>query len=319
MAAAVPVIAVDLGGTQIRACLVEQGRIAHRHALPTASERGIDAVIATMVETIEQVAAAAGRTDLPVGVASPGPLDPRTGVIFEAPNLRGWYNVPLGERLAAALHAPVFVGNDANCAALGEYQFGAGRGVRHLCYITVSTGIGGGIISDGVILDGTLGAAGEVGHMTLDLSGPRCSCGNIGCWEVLASGTAIAAQARAAIEQGEPTSIPAVAGGLSAGQVTAGAVAEAARQGDPLAADIMRRAGTVTGHGLVNLAHLFDPELLILGGGVMHAGDLILEPARQVFNTYAMPNYRRTCRIILAELGDDVGLFGAAALVNQRL
>jgi glucokinase len=319
MAAALPVIAVDLGGTQIRAGLVEDHRIVHRRALPTASERGVDAVIATMIETIRQVGAAAGRTGLPVGIASPGPLDPRSGVIFEAPNLAGWYDVPLGDRLKEALRTPVFVGNDANCAALGEYQFGAGRGVRHLCYITVSTGIGGGIISDGIILDGVLGAAGEVGHMTLDLAGPRCSCGNVGCWEALASGTAIAAQARTAIEQGELTSMPAIAATASEGRITAGVVAEAARRGDPLAVGIMRRAGTVTGHGLVNLAHLFDPELLILGGGVMHAGDLILEPAQAVFDTYAMPNYRRSCRITLAELGDDVGLFGAAALVNQRL
>jgi glucokinase len=318
MSAPLPVIAVDLGGTQIRAGLVEGGQILHRQAIPTASERGVDAVIGSIADVIRRVATAAGRMDLPVGVASPGPLDPRTGMIFEAPNLAGWYDVPLGERLTASLQTPVFIGNDANCAALGEHQFGAGRGVQNLCYVTISTGIGGGVIIEDRIFDGTLGAAAEVGHMTLDLAGPRCSCGNIGCWEALASGLAIAAQARAAIERGEQTSMPDVAASAGQGTITAAVVAEAARRGDTLAAGIMRRAGTVTGFGLVNLAHLFDPDLLILGGGVMQAGDLILAPAQSIFNKHAMPNYRRTCRITLAALGDDVGLYGAAALVAQR-
>jgi glucokinase len=318
MIAGMPVIAVDLGGTQIRACLVRAGQIRHRRAEPTASERGIEAVIGSILGVIRAVGAAAGRSDLPVGVASPGPLDPRTGVIFEAPNLQGWYDVPLGPRLAEALGTPVFIGNDANCAVLGEYQFGAGRGARDLCYVTVSTGIGGGVISDGRLIEGTAGAATEVGHMTLDLAGPRCNCGNIGCWEALASGPAIARAAQAAIDRGVTTSMPHVAARLGESGLTPAVVAEAARGGDPAAAAIMRHAGTITGHGLVNLAHLFDPDLIILGGGVMNAGPLILEPALEVFNRYAMPNYRRTCRIVTAALGDDVGLYGAAALVAQR-
>ena len=315
MSAATPVIAVDLGGTQIRAGLLQDGRIVHRQAVPTASERGVDAVIGSIVDLVRGVGAAAGLTNLAVGVASPGPLDPRTGVIFEAPNLMGWYNVPLGARLSEALGVRVAVGNDANCAALGEYGFGAGRGVDNLVYITISTGIGGGVIADGRLLEGTAGAATEVGHMTLDLNGPPCNCGNVGCWEVLASGPAIAAQAQAALDRGEASRLAALV--ADHGRLTAALVTDAARQGDPFAAAILRRAGEVTGHGLVNLAHLFDPDLLILGGGVMQAGDLILEPARAVFATYAMPNYRRTCRITTAALGDDVGLYGAAVLAAR--
>ena len=251
-----------------------------------------------------------------MGVASPGPLDPRTGFIFEAPNLVGWYDVPLGDRLRAALQAPVFIGNDANCAVLGEHQFGAGRGVAHLVYVTISTGVGGGVISDNRLIEGTLGAATEVGHMTLDLNGPRCNCGNIGCWEVLAAGPAIAGQARAAIERGEATLMAELA---PDGQVTTPIVAAAAERGDAIARAILERAGTVAGFGLVNLAHLFDPDLILIGGGVTNAGDLVLGPARAIFDAYAMPNYRRTCRIGLAALGDDVGLYGAAALVASRL
>jgi glucokinase len=311
-----PLVAVDLGGTQIRAGLVQGGQLLHRAARPTASERGVDAVIESIAEVVRQMWAAAGQSGLPVGVASPGPLDPRTGIVFEAPNLAGWYNVPLGERLSQVLQAPVVIGNDANCAALGEHQFGAGRGVRNLCYVTLSTGIGGGVIIEDELFEGTAGAAAEVGHMTLDLHGPRCNCGNIGCWEALASGTAIAAQARAAIASGRPTRISQLAAGAP---VAAAHVTAAAHQGDPLARELLDRAGTVTGFGLVNLAHLFDPDLIILGGGVTHAGDLLLGPARAIFATHAMPNYRRTCRIVLAALGDDVGLYGAAALAARRL
>jgi glucokinase len=311
-----PVVAVDLGGTQIRAGLVDGERLLHRRAAPTASERGIDAVIDSIVGLIRDVSAAAGLGSPPVGVASPGPLDPRSGFIFEAPNLVGWYNVPLGDRLRAALQAPVFIGNDANCAVLGEHQFGAGRGVAHLVYVTISTGVGGGVISDNRLIEGTLGAATEVGHMTLDLNGPRCNCGNIGCWEVLAAGPAIAGQARAAIERGEATLMAELA---PDGQVTTPIVAAAAERGDAIAREILERAGRVAGFGLVNLAHLFDPDLILLGGGVTHAGDLVLGPARAIFDAYAMPNYRRTCRIGLAALGDDVGLYGAAAYTASRL
>ncbi|MCC6627784.1 MAG: ROK family protein [Chloroflexi bacterium] len=317
MAQAVPVVAVDLGGTQIRAGLVEAGQLRHRQAAPTASHRGVAAVLATMVDLVRQVSAAAGRDDLAVGVSSPGPLDPRTGVVLEAPNLSGWVNVPVVDHLQAALGVPVVLGNDANCAALGEHRFGAGQGVRNLCYVTLSTGIGGGVIIDDHLFEGTAGAATEVGHMTLDLAGPVCNCGNIGCWEALASGTAIAAQARAAIAEGRPTRIPALAA-AGDGEITAPLVTAAARAGDDLARAILHRAGTVIGFGLVNLAHLFDPDLIILGGGVTLAGDLVLAPARAIFAAHAMPNYRRTCRVVLAALGDDVGLYGAAALAQQR-
>jgi glucokinase len=246
-------------------------------------------------------------------VASPGPLDPRQGIVLEAPNLSGWRDVPLAPRLSEALGTRVFLGNDANCAALGEFTYGAGREVRYLVYVTISTGIGGGVIDGGRLLEGATGAAGEVGHMTIDLAGPRCNCGNVGCWEALASGTGITAQARAALARGEPSSL------AGHEHVSADLVTAAAHAGDPLARAIIDRAARATGFGLVNLAHLYDPELIVLGGGVLQAGDLILGPARQIFDTYAMPNYRRTCRITTAALGDDVGLYGAGALVHLRL
>ncbi|HID85851.1 MAG TPA: ROK family protein [Anaerolineae bacterium] len=250
-----------------------------------------------------------------IGIGAPGPLNPWTGVIHHAPNLPGWRDVPLRDIIQEEFQMPTFLGNDANVAALAEHRFGAGQGVDDLIYMTVSTGIGGGVIVGGQLLLGADGLAGEVGHMTLEPHGPRCNCGNIGCLEALAAGPAIARDARQRIEEGARTAIVDLVGG-DLSQVTAKVVGQAAQEGDELAIELIRRAGFYIGVGIVNLIHLFNPRLFVIGGGVSKVGDLLFDPIRAVVRERAMPAMREV-RIVPATLGDDVGLLGAVALAME--
>ena len=210
------------------------------------------------------------------------------------------------------------MGNDANMAALGEHYFGAGRGVRHLIYITMGTGVGGGIILGGKLYGGACGAAGEIGHTTIDVNGPRCNCGNLGCWEVLGSGTALAREARQRMEAGAPTSILEEAGG-DLSKVTAQTVSVAAQQGDPLALELVGQVSYYLGVGLVNLVNIFNPELILIGGGLAQMGDMLLQPAREMVRERAFQIAYEAVRIDLAQLGDDAGALGAVALMLQEV
>jgi glucokinase len=201
---------------------------------------------------------------------------------------------------------------------LGEHRFGAGRGYTHIIYITVSTGIGGGIIIDGKPFLGATGLAAEIGHMTIDPDGPRCGCSNFGCLEAMASGSAIARMAIEELSGGKPSAIPSLVGD-DLNKVTAQIVEKAAQGGDPLAKEIMERAGASLGIGVVNLLHLFDPQLVIIGGGVSKAGELLLEPVRRVIAERAIPDFKHRARIVPSALGDDSVLYGAVAWVLDNL
>ena len=305
------IVAVDVGGTRFRVALATlAGELSRRESYATRAAEGRDAVISRIIKATEKaISSVPKETVLAVGFAAPGPLNPRTGVVFTPPNLPGWKDVPLKAILEEALGLPVYLGNDANLAALGEHRFGAGRGLDHLVYLTVSTGIGSGIIAGGSLLLGQDGLAGEAGHMTI-AAGPPCQCGNAGCLEVLASGLAIARQAEERIASGEATSIPR----FSQGEITAEAVTAAAEAGDRLAREVLHRAATYLGIGVLNLVHIFNPQAVIIGGGVSRAGDLLFEPVRRIVAERAMPNFRKV-QILPASLGDDVGLYGAVALV----
>lgn len=263
--------------------------------------------------SLEQIAAAATAVagdDPPdrAGVAAPGPLDPRRGLVLRPPNMVGWpAEAPLGARLARFLGMPVAVDNDANVAALGEQRAGAGRGVENLVYFTVSTGIGGGVILGGKLLHGAHGYAGELGHQVLVADGPPCGCGGRGCLEALASGSSIARIARSRIDVGERSVL------AGAGPLTATEVFAAASQGDALARSVVETAMGQLGLGVVNALHLFDPALVIVGGGLTNTGDQLFGPVRRVVQTQAMPAFRET-PIVRAALGDDAGLYGAAYL-----
>lgn len=313
------IISVDIGGTQIRAALSDrEGNIIHRVARPTLAEEGPEPVIGRIKEAIRQAAGEHLGEVQAIGIATAGPLDPWEGVIIKAPNLPGWHQVPLKAIVEEEFGLPTYVGNDANLAALAEQRFGAGKGARDLIYITHSTGIGGGIIVDGRLLLGCKGLGAEVGHITLDIDGPRCGCGSIGCLEAMAAGPAIARNAVQAIEAGRETIIPdLVDGDLS--RISAKEVNEAAQQGDPLGIELIRQAGELLGIGLVSLIHLFNPEIIVIGGGVSKAGDLLFEAVRKTVRARCMAeDYWRDTPIIPAALGDDVGLRGGIALVLSQ-
>lgn len=305
------VVAVDLGGTHIRSALIdEKGEMLARAERETLAQEGPEPVIGRIEACIRDVA----RGTEAISIAAPGPLNPWKGIIHQAPNLPGWREVPLSDILHRTFKVPIHLNNDANLAALAEHRFGAGQGVNDLIYLTISTGIGGGIISQGRLLLGAKGLAAEVGHMVLEPEGPPCGCGGWGHLESLASGPAIARRAVEEMEKGTETCITRLVKG-ELGKVTAKVVAQAAQEGDPLANSIFKEAGFYIGLGIANLLHILNPELIIIGGGVSKAGDLLFDPIRATVQARAMPSYQEGLKIVPAALGDDVGLLGAAAFV----
>lgn len=316
---------VDLGGTKIfTAVALSDGREAGSDSRLTLASQGPEAVIGRIVESVWAALAAAGadRTQLAaVAVAAPGPIDHERGLVRNPPNLPGWGTVPLALLLEEATGVPVALENDANAAALGEHAFGAGRDFRNMIFVTVSTGIGGGIIVDGQVYRGATGAAGEVGHMVVDEDGPLCGCGQRGCLEALASGTAIAARAAALAREGASPALARLvrqstaAPGASTG-LTAADVERAALEGDAVARKVIDDAGHYLGLGLVNLVHVFNPHGIVIGGGVSRMGDLIFEPARQVVRDRCFPLSQEGLSIIPGVLGDRAGALGAIASLS---
>lgn len=314
------VVAADLGGTRLRVAAVDPtGQILVRRSQPTRAEEGGESVLDRLEQEMAAVVQAVGRERVQaLAVAVAGPVNPWTGVVHTAPNLPGWHEVPLKTHLEARLGLLTLVGNDANLAALGEQRFGVGRGAHHLVYLTVSTGIGGGIIHNGQLLLGAEGLAGEVGHMTVDPDGPRCGCGNFGCLEALASGSAIARRMVERLRAGEPSAVRAMVQD-DLDRVTAEVVVTAARLDDPVARSVMAEAARYLGIGVASLVHLFNPECVIIGGGVANAGPLLFLPVEAEVQQRVMLAFRRRLTIRRALLGDDVGVLGAAALAFQHL
>jgi len=316
------ILGVDLGGTKILTAVTNsQGKMLSRDHSITPAQKGHKAVIQSILESVHR---ALGRADVAIsdliviGVGAPGLLNPETGILFTSPNLPGWRDVPLRDIIQEKLGKKTFLINDANAAALGEFYFGAARGVRNFIYITLSTGIGGGIVIDGKIYSGAIGAAGEVGHMTIDDDGPICNCGNRGCWEMLASGTALAKEARHRIKEGVKTSILEYAEG-DVEKVTAQVIQSAAEQGDSLAKELIGRTGYYVGVGLANLVNIFNPELIVIGGGLSNIGDMLFEPAFKVAGERAYKEAFQAVRFASAELGRNSGVLGAAAFALQEM
>ncbi len=300
------VIAVDLGGTQMRAGLADEAGVLHVELrAPTEAHTGADAIIERMIAMIEQVRAQAPADAelLGIGIGAPGPLDPFRGLVMNPPNLPGWHNVPLRALIERRVGLPTELGNDANAAALGEWFFGGGRGTHNLVYVTISTGIGGGVIADGKLLLGRYGSATEVGMQIIE-------AGTRAFWEDLASGPGLARAAADAMIA-EPRSM--LHNMATPETVTGALVAQAAAAGDPLAQRLLDREGELIGIGMVNLLHLFSPELILLGGGVMVNNPFLIRRAAQVVQERAMDVYRDV-PLRLATLGERVGLLGAAAL-----
>ncbi|HUW45104.1 MAG TPA: ROK family protein [Dehalococcoidia bacterium] len=316
------ILGVDLGGTKILTAVINsQGKMLSRDHSITPAQKGHEAVIQSILESAHRALEQANFeiSELTaVGVGAPGLSNPETGILFTSPHLPGWRDVPLRDIMQERLGKKTFLTNDANAAALGEFYFGAARGVRNFIYITLSTGIGGGIVIDGKIYNGAIGTAGEVGHMTIDAEGPICNCGNRGCWETLASGTALAREARHRIKEGVRTSILEYAEG-DVEKVTAQVIHSAAEQGDSLAKELIARTGYYVGVGLANLINIFNPELIVIGGGLSNIGDMLLEPAFKVAGERAYAEAFQAVRFASAELGRNSGVLGAAAFALQEM
>jgi glucokinase len=310
-------IAVDFGGTNIRAAYfaTPEPPPEEQVKIPTQSESGPESVIGRLVSAIEAVMPA-DPAGIHIGIGSPGPLDPNAGIIFKAPNLLGWTDIPLKARLEEKLGCTVHLGNDANVAALGEWKFGAGKGSAHMIYLTISTGIGGGVIVDNQLLLGTRGLAAELGHITMQPRGARCGCGIQGHIEAIASGTAIARKANERLQNGVESVLRHIFD--EKGKVSAVDVGEAAARNDAFALDLISETGSLLGHFLADLAHIFNPETFVLGGGVSQLGDLLFQPIQTSFENHLMdPAYAESVSILPAALGDDAGLVGAMVLASQ--
>ncbi len=315
-------ISADVGGTSLRAARFEgyTHLPAAKAKAPTYAAKGVEAVIQRLEKVIREVGPPNLEGVAGIGLIAPGPLDPFAGAVLAAPNLPGWENLPLKKIAEERLGKPVFLGNDANLAALAEWKFGAGRGHAEVLYLTISTGIGGGVISGGKIFLGARGLAVEAGHILAVPDGPLCGCGQRGHLEAVASGAAIGrnAQARLKAGDGENSKIWELAGG-ELEKVTGAVVGEAALAGDEFARRFIAEAGAFIGRAVADLMHLFNPSIVICGGGVSLLGDSLLDPVREAVRRYAMSDfYWRDCPIVQAELGDDAGLIGAGALAMEE-
>jgi len=316
-----PVLAVDLGGTKIIAAIIsDKGQVMAREYYLTLAEEGPQSVIDRILSAIDHILGSV-NLDLSklhsISLAAAGTIDLDKGLVTLSPNLPGWCNIPLRDIVKEKYRVDTFLINDASAAALGEHHFGAGRGVNNLVLLTLGTGIGGGIIINGELYSGPCGSAGEIGHTTIDVNGPRCGCGNVGCLEMLASGTAIAQEAVRRISQGERSSLTKILNG-KVGNITAEEVSLAAQNGDSLALEVISQAATYLGVAMVNLVNIFNPEMIIIGGGMAQMGDLLLNTARQVVKERAFPLSAQAVRIVTAQLGDNAGVLGAAVFARQQ-
>lgn len=319
------IVGVDLGGTNVVVgAMTADGTQQHAiHSVPTRAALGADAVVERIVQAIERTitetcaATGARRTDfLGVGIGSPGPLDRKRGIVIFTPNL-GWRDFPLRDRVSDGVQLPATLDNDANCATLGEWWIGAAKGARHVVGLTIGTGIGGGLILDGKLYHGASDVAGELGHITIDSTGRRCGCGNYGCLEAYASGPAIAERAREALSGGETSMLPGlVDGDLSL--LTAANVYDAAKRGDELAGHVVRDTAKFLGIGVANFLNIFNPEVVVLAGGVTQAGDLLFEPLRAEVRRRAFEPAVDACRIVPGALHGNAGVVGAVATFAQH-
>lgn len=322
------IIGVDLGGTNIGVGAMSSDG-SRQYAMsstptPVRSANSSESVVARMVEMVEQTIAqtlretGAKRSDiLGVGIGAPGPLDRENGIVIIAPNL-GWHNLPLRSLISDAVHLPCSLDNDANCATYGEWWIGAARGARNVVGITIGTGIGGGLMMDGKLYHGSSDVAGEIGHMTIDQTGRRCGCGNYGCLEAYASGPNIAERAREALRAGDVSDLLSMVGG-DMDRITAATVYQAAQNGDTVAREVVRDTARFLGTGLANLLNIFNPDVIVVAGGVTQAGDALFVPLRNEVRRRAFKPAVEACRIVPGELPGTAGVVGAVGTFRSQM
>ena len=312
------VVGVDVGGTNLVAGVVaEDGSEIHAVVSePTLAAQGADPVISRIVKLAKASIKESGKKVEGVGIGSPGPLDTKKGIVLLTPNL-GWTNMPLRDRVSEGLGLPGTLDNDANCAIYGEWWRGAAQGAKYVIGLTLGTGIGGGIVIDGEIYHGASDAAGEFGHVSIDANGRRCKCGNYGCVEAYASGPAIAERAVEGIQSGVETSLGQyVKGDLS--KITAQIVYEAANDGDEWALEVVRETSQLLGAAVASFINIFNPEVVVICGGVTQAGDKLFVPLRSEVKRRAFKPAWEVCKIVPGTLPGTAGVFGAAAVFIQR-
>lgn len=304
-------VAVDIGGTHIRVAVYAPDSIqpiAHQRTRSLADTPGVYERLEQAIEKVwpsEKVGS--------IGIASPGPLDPHTGTILDTPNIPEWDNFPLAAKLSEHFGVPAYLDNDANMAGLAEWKYGAGQGHQNLVYLTISTGIGGGVICNGTLLQGFHGLGAELGHMIIDPDGPLCGCGHRGHIEAFSSGPSITRYVEEQLAAGQASSL------LDQPNLNAKAIAEAAQAGDALAISAFERAGYYLGIAVANYVSIFDPSILIFGGGVSQVGELLFKPFRESLHRHTFhPRYLENLEITMAALGDNAGLLGALALARMK-
>jgi glucokinase len=320
------IVGVDLGGTNIvvGALPIDGSRQIGMRTLPTHAEMGAEGVVDRIAAMIENVIldvrkeTGAERDDiLGVGIGSPGPLDRERGVVVVTPNL-GWRDYPLRDEISKRVGLQATLDNDANCATLGEWWIGAAKGGKNVVGMTLGTGIGGGLILNGQLYHGTSDVAGEIGHTSIDSTGRRCKCGNYGCLEAYCSGPAIAERAREALEGEESPGILSLVDG-NPSKITASTVYEAARLGDLVAREVVRETGRFLGTGLSNLINIFNPDIVVLAGGVTQAGDALFVPLRAEVRRRAFKPAVEVCKILPGALPLSAGVVGAVGTFKMQV
>lgn len=312
-------IGIDVGGTNVKIALVdENGKIIYSNSVPTYAKMGYEYTVNNIKQAIKDLMKETNtdsKTIEGIGFDFPGQVDYKTGVVKLAPNIPGWVNVPIAQMIEEEFHIPTRIDNDVRCAALGEMKFGAGQGCENFICITVGTGIGSGIVVNGQLVRGAANAAGEIGHIKLQMKdGPICGCGDTGCLEAFASGPSIVAMAQEYIKGGKSTKFRELAGVDN--EITPYIVAKAAEEGDPVAKRIFEIVGEYIGIGLTSVINLLNPEKVIIGGGVAEAGDLLLNPIRKTIKERAMVVAGNSVEIVPAQLGNSAGVIGASMLVE---
>jgi predicted NBD/HSP70 family sugar kinase len=312
-------LGVNVGTRTITAVVTDMhGSAMKRAREPSQMASGPEALIAqvgrVVGEILTELPASLGEV-LGIGLAVPAPILGTTGVSFSPPSYPGWGELKIAERTEERFGLPVLLDNDANAAAVGEHLYGAGRGVRDMFYLIAHRGVGGAAIVNGLLHRGAHGGAGEIGHTVVDIEGPRCGCGRYGCLEAFAGRAAIARRASRALKLAGGGTMA----GLEADEVTAEAVIDAGLSGDQLARRILEETGEYLGLGIVGAINVLDPELIVLGGSTIRAGEIVLEPATRVVRSRALPGLAEHARVVAGELGEDAGAVGAASMILRGL
>lgn len=312
-------IGIDVGGTNVKIALVdENGKIIYSNSVPTYAKMGYEYTVNNIKQAIKDLMKETNTDSTTIegiGFDFPGQVDYKTGIVKLAPNIPGWVNVPIAQMIEDEFHIPTRIDNDVRCAALGEMKYGAGQGCENFICITVGTGIGSGLVINGKLVRGASNAAGEIGHIKLQMNnGPICGCGDTGCLEAFASGPAITAMALDYIRGGKSAKFRELAG--IDNEITPYIVAKAAEQGDPVAKRIFEKIGEYIGIGLTSVTNLLNPERVIIGGGVAEAGELLINPIRRIIKERAMVIAGNAVEIVPAQLGNSAGVIGASMLIE---